>query len=288
MANTARTLDIQEPADNIIEFPKKRVCNKKKGKKSEVYPYEIEDVKKLLNWFAENKMWTHYLALTLGINMARRIGDTLNLTWEHFFDPTTGDFRYEIMEIIEDKTDKMANPLINDAVKAGIRKYIEETGCDVTANNYRNPVFMQLTGTHRGNVVTSDAHRKALKKGAEAVGIKYNIGTHSARKTFGKISRMIHPNDYDSMEILQTVFNHSDTKTTKHYIGLTKQKVNEYYNDIGNFFGDYVTGDKAFKGEENKPTVTLEWADLRGVLATLTNNVDDLNAALELLEQLAK
>ena len=59
-------------------------------------------------------------------------------------------------------------------------------------------------------------------------------------------------------------------------------------DDIGNFFGDYVTGDKAFKGEENKPTVTLEWADLRGVLATLTNNVDDLNAALELLEQLAK
>ena len=130
MANTAIALDIQEHADNIIEFPKKRVCNKKKGKKSEVYPYEIEDVKKLLNWFAENKMWTHYLALTLGINMARRIGDTLNLTWEHFFDPTTGDFRYEIMEIIEDKTDKMANPLINDAVKAGIRKYIEETGCD--------------------------------------------------------------------------------------------------------------------------------------------------------------
>ncbi len=147
---------------------------------------------------------------------------------------------------------------------------------------------MQLTGTHKGNVVTADGHRKALKKGAEAVGIKYNVGTHSARKTFGKISKMIHPNDYDSMEILQTVFNHSDTKTTKHYIGLTKEKVNQYYNDIGNFFGDYVTGDKAFKGEENKPTVTLEWADLRGVLATLTNNVDDLNAALELLEQLAK
>ena len=287
MATTARALEVQEN-NNVIEFPKKRICNKKKGKKSEVYPFEIEDAKNLLNWFADNKMWTHYLALTVGINMARRIGDTLNLTWEHFFDPTTGDFRYEIMEIVEDKTDKMANPLINDAVKDAIRLYIKETGCDVTANNYRNPVFMQLTGTHKGNVVTADGHRKALKKGAEAVGIKYNVGTHSARKTFGKISRMIHPNDYDSMEILQTVFNHSDAKTTRHYIGLTKQKVNQYYNDIGNFFEDYVTGDKAFKGEENKPTVTLEWADLRGVLATLTNNVDDLNAALELLEQLAR
>ena len=277
----------QEHRDNIIEFPKP-VNNKKKGKKSEVYPLEVEDAKKLLNWFADNEMWTHYLALTVGINMARRIGDTLNLTWEHFYDPTTGDFRYEIMEIVEDKTDKMANPFINNAVKEAIKLYVEKTGCDVTANNYRNPVFMQLTGTHKGNVVTADAHRKALKRGAEAVGIKYNIGTHSARKTFGKISRMIHPNDYDSMEILQSVFNHSDAKTTRHYIGLTKEKVNQYYNDIGNFFGDYVTGDKAFKGEENKPTVTLEWADLRGVLAMLTDNVDDLNTAIELIEQLAK
>ena len=278
---------VQEHRDNIIEFPKP-VNNKKKGKKSEVYPLEVEDAKKLLNWFAENDMWTHYLALTVGINMARRIGDTLNLTWEHFYDPITGDFRYEIMEIVEDKTDKMANPFINNAVKEAIKLYVEKTGCDVTANNYRNPVFMQLTGTHKGNVVTADAHRKALKRGAEAVGIKYNIGTHSARKTFGKISRMIHPNDYDSMEILQSVFNHSDAKTTRHYIGLTKEKVNQYYNDIGTFFGDYVTGDKAFKGEENKPTVTLEWADLRGVLAMLTDNVDDLNAAIELIEQLAK
>ena len=287
MTTTARAFDMVEQKDNILEFPK-RANNKQKGKKSEVYPLEIEDAKKLLAWFAENDMWTHYLALTIGINMARRIGDTLNLTWEHFFNPATGDFRYEIMEIVEDKTDKLANPLINDAVKDAIRLYIEKTGCDVTANNYRNPVFMQLTGTHKGNVVTADAHRKALKRGAEAVGIKYNIGTHSARKTFGKISRMIHPNDYDSMEILQSVFNHSDAKTTRHYIGLTKEKVNQYYNDIGNFFGDYVTGDKAFKGEANKPTVTLEWADLRGVLAMLTNNVDDLNVAIELIEQLAK
>ena len=278
---------VQDHKDNIIQFPKP-VNNKKKGKKSEVYPLEIEDAKKLLAWFAENGMLTHYLALTVGINMARRIGDTLNLTWEHFFDPVTGDFRFEIMEIVEDTTDKMANPLINNAVKEAIKLYVEKTGCDVTANNYRNPVFLQLTGTHKGKVVTADAHRKALKKGAEAVGIKYNIGTHSARKTFGKISRMIHPNDYDSMEILQSVFNHSDAKTTRHYIGLTKEKVNQYYNDIGTFFGDYVTGDKAFKGEDNKPTVTLEWADLRGVLAMLTNNVDDMNAAIELIEQLAK
>ena len=37
---------VQEHRDNIIEFPKP-VNNKKKGKKSEVYPLEVEDAKKL-------------------------------------------------------------------------------------------------------------------------------------------------------------------------------------------------------------------------------------------------
>ena len=167
-------------------------------------------------------------------------------------------------------------------------KYITETGCDPSENGYKNHVFTQLTGTHKGNVITSDGYRKALKKAAVAVGIEYNVGTHSPRKTFGMVSRMLHPNDYDSMELLQTIYNHSDTKTTKHYIGLTKKKIDQYYDDMGEFFGEYVTGDKQYNKAMNKPTITIEWADLRDVLGMLTGDVEQLNAAIDLLEQLAK
>ena len=67
---------------SIIEFPRqeKKANNKKKGRKSEVYPFQLEDMKKMIEYFEENEMWLHYLLFILGCNMARRVGDTLNLT----------------------------------------------------------------------------------------------------------------------------------------------------------------------------------------------------------------
>lgn len=255
---------------NVIAFPnqkQKANNNKKKGRKSEVYPFQLEDVKKMIRYFEDHEMWLHYLLFIMSCNMARRVGDTLNLTWEHIYNPQTGAIRDDILEIEEDKTDKLANPRINSSVRAAIAKYVEKTGVDVTKNNYHEYIFMQLSGTHKGSVITSDGYRKALKKAAEAVGITYNVGTHSPRKTFGMMSRMIHPNDYDSMELLQTIYNHSDTKTTSHYIGLTKQKVDQYYDDMGVFFDDYVTGDKEYQDVTDKPVISIEVSDLRDIIA---------------------
>lgn len=257
--------------DDDIETanPKKtRPNNKKKGRKSEVYPFEVQDIKKMINYFKEHNLWTQYLLFVFGCNMARRVGDTLSLTWEHVYNPDTGEIRKDLMDICEDKTDKLANPHINSACREAINLYIEKTGCDPSENNYKNPVFLQLSGTHKGTVITSDGYRKSLKKAAKAVGITYNVGTHSTRKTFGMINRMIHPDDYNSMEILQTIFNHSDTKTTMHYIGLTKKKVDQYYDDMGNFFNDYVTGDKEYEEHLESPIVSIDINDLRDIIKT--------------------
>lgn len=295
----------EEEKGVIIRFPNqiKPVSNnnKKKGRKSEVYPFQLEDCKKMIAYFENNEMWLQYLLFIMGCNLARRVGDTLNLTWEHVFNPQTGSFREDVLEIVEDKTDKLANPRINKAVQDAIKKYIEKTGVDVTKNNYHEFIFMQLSGTHKGSVITSDGYRKALKKAAEAVGITYNVGTHSTRKTFGSISRMIHPNDYDSMELLQTIFNHADTKTTKHYIGLTKQKIDQYYDDMGAFFSDYVTGDKQYTEVADKPVISIEVADLRDIIALAYSkgkenaedadaetHIEAINAIMDIVDTLIK
>ncbi|MBS6715306.1 MAG: tyrosine-type recombinase/integrase [Dialister sp.] len=238
---------------------------KKERRKSEVYPFQLEDARKMVDYFKDRSMWLHYMLFTMSCNMARRVGDMLTLKWYHIYSLETGRFRTELLEIVEDKTDKLANPRINSACRNAIETYLKETGCDPAENNFQNPVFLQLTGTHKGTVISPDGYRKALKKAAKAVGIEYNVGTHSARKTFGMMNRMLHPNDYDSMEILQTIYNHSDVKTTKHYIGLTKQKVDQYYDDMGNFFGEYIEQDKKFI-EDKAPVVTMKATDLRDLL----------------------
>lgn len=275
--------------------------NKQKGKKSEVYPFTIEDAKKMMNYFKEKEMWHHYLIFVLSCNMARRIGDTLSLKWDNIYNPATGEIRADIKEIQEDKTDKLANPRINSACRDAIRLFVQKTPCNPRLDNYSGYVFMQLTGTHKGNVMTADGYRKALKKAAVAVGIEYNIGTHSPRKSFGMWSRMLHPGDYDSMELLQTIYNHSDTKTTKHYIGLTKQKIDKYYDDMGTFFDEYVTGDKEYMDVAETPIVSLDTNDLRDIIRAAYeaggNNfgnadpmvhVDAINNIMSMIESLSK
>lgn len=281
--------------------PKNVVNNKKKGRKSEVYAFTVQDMKRMVEYLKDRQMWPHYLLFVFGCNMARRVGDTLALTWEHIYDPKTGRMRNDLLEIEEDKTDKLANPRINSACRAAIELYLKEVGCDPALEGYTKPVFLQYSGTYKGRVLTDDGYRKAIKKAAVALGIEYNVGTHSPRKTFGMTSRMLHPGDYDSMELLQTIYNHSDTKTTKHYIGLTKKKVDAYYDDMGSFFDEYVTGDKEYIASSDSPIVSMDSNDLMDVIkaayqagrdnASNTDamiHVDAITTIMSMIEQLSK
>lgn len=280
--------------------PKNVKSNKKRGVKSEVYPFEVEDAKKVMDNFYENEMWQCYLIFVIQCNTARRIGDLLQLKWKHFFNPATDKIRADMLEISEEKTDKLANPRINSACRKAIELYIEKTGFN-PADDYEEFVFIQTKGNYKGRVLTADGYRKQLKKTAVEVGIEYNIGTHSARKFFGKMSRMLHPGDYDSMELLQTIYNHSDTKTTKHYIGLTKEKVDRYYDDMGEFFDDYVTGGKTYQDVAEKPIVSLDTNDLRDIISMAYKagsdnagnadpmvHIEAINEIMQMIESFAK
>lgn len=246
----------------------KEICcyNRKKGKKSEVYPFKIEDMKKIIDYFANNEMWLYYLLFVLSLNLARRIGDMLSLKWENFFNPKTGNFRNDILEIQEEKTDKFTNPRINSSCRNAINLYIMKTGCDVSKHEYTMPVFLQLTGNYEGEVLSDSGYLKALKKAAAAVGVEYNVGTHSSRKTFGKMSRVLHPGDDNSIPLLQKIFNHRDPNTTMRYIGLTKEKIDEYYDDMGNFFDEYIINGKKYAVANESPIVSLDSNDLRKIV----------------------
>lgn len=248
----------------IREVPKKQT-NKKKGESATVDPFQPEDVKKLLDYFAEKGSWNHYFILVLGCNTARRCGDILTLRWNNFYDDR-GKLRERIKEFTEDKTDKLASPFINQAVINGLNLYIEKTGIDPSLDGYGHYVFEQTSGKGKGNVLDISTYRKALKAAGEKVGIEYNIGTHSARKFFGMMTQELNPGDSNSMEVLQEILNHSDAKTTRRYIGITKETMKKYYNGFGDFFTDYVVAGKKYEFEGKKATINLTQADLISVI----------------------
>lgn len=291
---------IEERTADIVQFPgngndtEVRPNNKKKGQKSEVYPYKTGDLEKMTNYFLEHGAYQHWLILELGYNTARRIGDILSFTWGHIFDPKTGEIREHMKPFSEEKTGKFANPKINEKLNEIIRVYVEKTGVDITRNNYEDYVFIQLSGTYAGRLITEDGHLKALKKAAVALGIDYNIGTHSARKTFGRDIYEAHPNDPYVMPYLQGVYNHSDPRITRRYIGLEADRMDSYYDYVGE------AHDRRLKGESVTPDgttcVCLDVEDIRnavkqafkagkGADALDESDMDKVDAIMQMLYQ---
>lgn len=257
--------------DNIVPFCSGesisvKPSNKQRGKKSEVYYFKPEDASNILHWFEERGMWLHYMMFTLSAQLARRNGDMRRLTWKHFFDPSTGRFRECILEINEQKTGKYANPAINQAVRHAIELYLNKTGCNPSENDYGNPICLQLTGTHKGHVLSYDGCRKAIKKAAKAVGVEYNVGTHSSRKTFGATAMKLHPKDPRILETISGIYNHSSTRVTEAYTDRTKETVDALYDEQGEFWMDHVVEGRPFTFSGDRPVVSLDTEKLRDLL----------------------
>lgn len=247
---------------------------KKRGQKSEVFAYDPADMAKIISYFSENSMWIHYLLFTIQVNSARRVGDLIGYTnkdtgkkvdglvWADFFNPETGRLRNEIRSFAEQKTGKLASPMVNAAMRDAVALYCDKTGCTPSDNGFLNPVFLQLSGTHRGKVLSYSGAMKALKEAATACGIEYNVGTHSARKTFGAVTKMLHPGDANVMEALQSIYNHSSSAITNRYIGLEKKQTDGYASDMGEFFNEYAVAGKEIPMEFGTPVISVATSDL--------------------------
>lgn len=245
-----------------------RPNNKKKGKKSTVFCFDIEngDLTLILDSYAKRGLWLQHLYIDLQFNLGRRVGDILKLKWNDFFEPESGNFRY-YLQIQEEKTKKLANIFINSACKEAIKQYVEKTGCDVTKDNYSAYVFLQLSGTHKGKILSVSGCEKLLKNTAKDIA-KKNINTHSVRKTLGMVSVKTHRNDESRMEVLQTLFNHSSTKITSRYIGKEQEDVDKYLEDAGNFYTNHILNhNKAdLNKNETKFPVNIDINDLRKII----------------------
>lgn len=134
----------------------------------------------------------------------------------------------------------------------------------------------------------SDNHRKIFKKAAAYVGIEYPVSCHSSRKTFGYWSEKIHPDDPQSLYILQNILAHDDIRTTMKYIGLTTERKRQYFVDISEFIRGVSEGKE--QAIDNTPVVSLKTDMLRNILMFVIRNKDKdelelLNESMKMVEK---
>lgn len=130
----------------------------------------------------------------------------------------------DTLTITEKKTKKQRSIKINDQLK----KYISACYKNIQPLSSKDDIFTSQKGSvysvQRINVVFKEIRVKYNLK------IK-NFSTHSMRKTFG---RQVYNNAGSNAELalvkLSELFNHSDVRTTRKYLGLRTEELMEAYD----------------------------------------------------------
>ena len=185
------------------------------------------------------------------------------------------------------------NKDISDSRKKDILTSFEK---QLSSKNKRKIIYTSLTDylynyVEYMDIIKSqqDVYRKQLVLAAREIGLKYSVSTHSTRKTFGRITKIIHPNDIYCMQTLQDMFEHSSEEQTRDYIGISKEKKKDFYYDIGDVIKRVSVGEEDII-VNNSPIVSLSHEDLRNILMLCIQckgkDVEVFNKAMSMVDEL--
>lgn len=231
----AKKQEVRYNKDGSVD---RRHTNKVAGVSSEVYPFATEEeIKSMVNVFnkridnatndsqkqiaCRNKM-----LFLIGINLSLRISDLVTLKWNFFFkDDMTFRDSYKIQPKKTRKTGKFVTLYFNEVVKRAILEYIEQYPIE----DMECYVFKSREGT---GAVLERSVWKIIVDAAKEAGIEHNVGTHSLRKTFGYHVWHNADDKEKALVMLMVIFNHASVATTKKYIGIMNEEVEDIFNGL--------------------------------------------------------
>jgi len=213
------------------------------GKSSEVYGFRTEDeIKAMMDVFnnrVDNANNEHERQLAfrnrclfvVGINVGIRASDLQNLTYGFFYEQQAdGSLKWKDFYTLQPKktrkTKKFVKLFFNKAVRTAIDDYVEEYPFD-SLNDY---VF--ASRENNGSPLTTNAICRIIKTAAKDAGLPGNYGSHSLRKTFGNSVYSKAEDKSKALVVLSQIYNHSDVQTTRRYIGLTSDDMEEAFNSL--------------------------------------------------------
>lgn len=198
----------------------------------------------------------------------------------------------EYEKIIDDWAEYLNKDIGEKRKKAIIEDYIKQ----LNSKNKRKTIYRRFQDylyyyVEYMDIEKSqqDVYRKQLVLAAKEVGLKYPVSTHSTRKTFGRITKIIHPNDIYCMQTLQDMFEHATEEQTRDYIGISKEKKREFYQDIGNVISKVSNGEEEIL-VNNSPIVSLSHENIREILMFCIkekgNEIEVFNEAMGMIDEL--
>lgn len=271
----------------------------------------LAEIKEVMDCMLNNNMYIHYLIFGIQLNTGRRISDIIGkkntkkseakspMKWSDFFAPNGKRKSYILVK--EKKTGKFKEISLNKAFWKVIDVYCENTGCDPTGKNYDDYITLQLHGTHKGRILTYEAHRSALEKIQKECGIERKFRSHSSRKSVVRMMLELNPTDPFAMSIASSFLNHSSEAITRGYAGIDEDSENKYIESFGDAMLDVMEGKEIAMPDHPTDLITIEYDDLRQIIQLayqcgrenalendLQKHLDNIDVTMEMIRDAMK
>ena len=188
-----------------------------------VQPIRSQSDRDALDSYFMHRNLRDRVMFALGIYTGRRISDLvrLNVRDVAHVDRKGRLCVLERLVIQEQKTGKLAEPLLHPKLRRILSKYLRQRRkhSESLGALLNEPLLKSKKARHDGQYRITRRHAlRVLSNAARSCGLDYKIGTHSLRKTFGYIQ---HQNG-TSIALIQRMLNHSSPEITLSYIGITR------------------------------------------------------------------
>jgi len=177
----------------------------------------IRDRRKLMEFasYYKNKgQYRNYTLIVVGAHTAFRISDLLSLTWNDVYDEATESFYFHV-ELIEKKTGKTKTIALNAQVISALRLLLP----------LRRSTYIFANNRKDARPISRVQAWRIIRAAATAIGLGGRIACHSLRKTFGYFAWKAGALPVLLMEI----FNHTSFETTRRYLGITQDDLDQVY-----------------------------------------------------------
>ena len=165
------------------------------------------------------------MLFVIGINLGIRGSDLCSLKWSDFYyEDMNFKERTKIQPIKTKRTGKFVTISFNKAVKDIIEEYTKV----YPITNLDDYVFVTTKGSH----IDRNSMGNTIKAIAKEAGIKYNVNSHSLRKTFGYRTWTNAIDKTEALSMLQYIFGHCSVKDTMKYIGITQEQVDDIFRNV--------------------------------------------------------
>lgn len=182
---------------------------------------EWDKLQSLVQKIERDGNWKFTLLITVGMTTGLRISDILSLTWEQVLGK-------DHLEITEKKTKKYRKIPINPQ----LRETMVRISNKLPVVDTTQFIFMNRWNTKPISSQYVNWKLKELMKRYQVVKDTQKIKSHSLRKSFG---RRIWENSGRSergLIMLNEIFNHSNIRTTKIYLGIREKELFDVYQNL--------------------------------------------------------